>query len=144
MRGKATSRWLLHLKILSRDNRNLFLGFLVTHLEYLKDFSFVLSLGLQGIDIGFDGQGGFHGGSHGRGLGFSGADGLGARVSSGWSASGVVTFVGTVALLPAAEAKSFLDASRSFRGSKLREGDGINVHSVGVVSGLGEIGRAHV
>ena len=103
----------------------------------MKDFSFVLSLGLQGIDIGFDGRGGLCEGSRGRGLSFGGANGLGARVRSGWGISGVVAFVGTVALLPAAEAKSFLDASRSFRGSKLREGDGINVHSVGVVSGLG-------
>ena len=133
------SKWLLHLKILSRDDGNLFLGFLITHLEYLKDFCFVLSLGLQGTDICFNGQGGFRGRSCGRGFGFGGADGLGTQVSSGWSASGVVTFVGTVALLPAAEAKSFLDASRSFHRSELREGNGINVHSVGVMSGSGEM-----
>ena len=103
----------------------------------MKDFSFVLSLGLQGTDIGFDGRGGFRGRSHGRGLGFGGADGLGTRISSGWSASDIVTFVGTVAFLPAAEAKSFLDASCSFRRSKLGKGDGIYIHGIGVMSGSG-------
>ena len=101
----------------------------------MKDFCFVLSLGLQGIDISFDGRRGFHGRSHGRNLGFGGANDLGTQVSSGWSTSGIVTFVGAVALLPAAEAKSFLDAPCSFRRSKFRKGDGVDVHSVGVVSG---------
>ena len=59
------------------------------------------------------------------------------RVSSGWSASGVVAFVGAVALFPAAEAKSFLDTSRSFRRGEFREENGINVHGVGVMSSSG-------
>ena len=57
------------------------------------------------------------------------------RESSRRSVSGVVALVGTMALLPAAEAKSFLDASHSFHRSKLRKGNGIDVHSVGVISG---------
>ena len=71
------------------------------------------------------------------GLGFGGANGLGAWVRSGWGTSGVVAFVGTVALLPAAEAKSFFDASRSLCRGKFREGNGINVHGVGVMSSSG-------
>ena len=131
------SRWLLHSKILSRNDRNLFLGLFVTHLEYLKDFRFVLPLGFQGIDIGFDGRGGLCEGSRGRGLSFGGANGLGAQVSSGWSTSGVITLVGTMTLLPAAEAKSFFDAPHSLCRGKLREGNGINVHGVVVVSSSG-------
>ena len=50
---------------------------------------------------------------------------------------GVVALVGTVAPLSAAEAKSFLDASRSLRRCELRKGDGIDVHSVGILSGSG-------
>ena len=84
----------------------------------MKDLRLVLPLSLQGIDIGFDGRRGLGGGSRGRGLGLGRANGLGTRVSSGGGVSGVVTFVGTVALLPAAEAKSFLGASRSLRRSK--------------------------
>ena len=49
------SRWLLCLKILSRNDRDLFLRFFIAHLEYLKDLNFVLSLSLQGVNIGFDG-----------------------------------------------------------------------------------------
>ena len=56
------------------------------------------------------------------------------RESSCRSVSGITALVGTVALLPAAEAESFLDASCSFRRSKLGKGNGINVHSVGVMS----------
>ena len=41
---------------------------------------------------------------------------LGARVSSGWSASGIVALVSTVAFLPAAEAESFFDTSCSLCG----------------------------
>ena len=100
----------------------------------MKDFCFVLPLGLQRIDVSFNGRRGFRGRGRGRGFGFGGADGLGMRVSSGWSTSGVVAFVGAVALLPAAEAKSFLDASSSFSRSKLSKGNGINVHSVRVMS----------
>ena len=59
------------------------------------------------------------------------------RIISSWSTSGVVALVGTVSLLPAAEAKSFLDTSRSFRRGELREGNGINVHSVWVMSSSG-------
>ena len=103
----------------------------------MKDFCLVLPLSLQGIDVSFDGRGGLYEGSRGRGLGFGGANGLGAWVSSGWSASGIVTLVGTVTLLPATEAKSFLDAPRSLSRGKLREGNGINVHGVGVVSSSG-------
>ena len=100
----------------------------------MKDLHLILPLSLQGINIGFDERGGLGGGSRGRGLGFGGANGLGARISSSGSASGVVTFVGTMALFPAAEAKSFFDASRPFHRGKFREGNGINVHSVGVMS----------
>ena len=110
------SRWLLCLKILCRDDRNLFLGFFIAHLEYLKDFRLVLPLSLQGIDIGFNRQRDFHGRRRRRGLCFSGANGLGARISSSWDASGIVALVSTVALLPAAEAESFFDTSCSLRG----------------------------
>ena len=111
-------------------------------MKHLKDLRFVLPLGLQGIDVSFDGRRGFGRGSHGRGLGFCGANVLRARVRYSWGTPGVVAFVGAVAFLPAAEAKSFLDASRSFRGSKFREGDGVNVHSVGVMgSARGRKGR---
>ena len=103
----------------------------------MKDLRLVLPLGLQGIDISLDGRRDFSGGSCGRGLHFGGANGLGARVRSGWGISGVVAFVGTVALLPAAEAESFLDTSRSFRRGKFRERDGVNVHSVGVMGSAG-------
>ena len=76
------SRWLLHLKILSRNDRNLFLGFFIAHLEYLKDFCLVLPLSLQGIDIGFNRRRGCHGRRCGQGLCFSKVDGLGVRISS--------------------------------------------------------------
>ena len=56
------------------------------------------------------------------------------RESSCQSVSGIIALVGTVALLPAVEAKSFLDAPRSLHRSKFRERNGINVHSVGVMS----------
>ena len=127
------SRWLLRLKILSGDDRNLFLQFLVTHLEYLKDLRLVLSLSFQGIDVGFDGRGGLGRGSRGRGFGLSGANVLGMRVRSGRGTPGVVAFVGAVAFLPAAEAKSFFDTSRSFRRGKFQERNGVDVHSVGVM-----------
>ena len=84
----------------------------------MKDFCFVLSLSFQGIDISFYRRRGFRGRSRGWSLGFGGADGLGTRESSCRSVSGIVALVGAVALLPAAEAKSFLDASRSLRRSK--------------------------
>ena len=103
-------------------------------MKYLKDFRLILSLSLQGVDIGFDGRRGFGGGSQSRGFGFSGANILGARVGSGRGIPGVVTLVSTVAFLPAAEAKPFFDTSRPFRRGKFREGDGVDVHSVGVVS----------
>ena len=106
-------------------------------MEYLKDFRLVLPLSLQGVDVGFDGRSGFGGGSDSRGLGFSGANVLGARVGSGRDIPGVVAFVGTVAFLPAAEAKSFFDASRSFRRGELREGNSINVHGIRVMSSSG-------
>ena len=130
-------RWLLRLKILGRDDRNLLLWFLVTHLEYLKDLCLVLPLSLQRINVVFDRRGGIGRGSRGRGLGFGGANGLGARMNSGGSTSGIVTFVGTVTLLPATEAKSFFDTSRSLCRGKFREGNGINVHGVGVMSSSG-------
>ena len=103
-------------------------------MKYLKDFRLVLSLSLQGVDIGFDGRRGLGGGSLSRGFGFSGANVLWARVGSGRGVPGVVTLVSTVAFLPTAEAKSFFDTSRPFRRGKFRERDGVDVHSVGVVS----------
>ena len=111
------SRWLLHLKILGRNDRNLFLRFFVAHLQYLKDFRLVLPLSLQGIDIGLDRQRGRCRRGRSRGFGFSRTYSLGARISSSWSTSGIVALVGAVALLPAAEAESFFDASRSLCGS---------------------------
>ena len=101
----------------------------------MEDFRFVLSLSLQGVNIGFDGRSGLGSGNRGGGFGFRGANVLRAWVRSGWGVPGVVAFVGAVALLPAAEAKSFLDASRSFRRGKLGERDGVNVHSVRVMGG---------
>ena len=109
-------RWLLRLKILGRNNRNLLLKFFIAHLKYLKDFHLVLSLGLQGVDIGLNRRGGLWRGRRNWGLGFSGADSLGMRISSNWSTSGVVALVSVVAFLPAVEAESFLDASHSFHG----------------------------
>ena len=103
-------------------------------MEYLKDLCLVLPLGLQGVDVGVDGRRSFGIGSRGGGLGFCGADVLRAWVRSGWGAPGVVAFVGTVAFLPAEEAKPFFDASRSFRRSKFRERDGVDIHGVGVMS----------
>ena len=108
----------------------------------MKDFCLILSLSLQRINIGFDWRGGLGGGSRGGGLGFGGANGLGARVRSGWDTSGIIAFVGAVAFLPAAEAKSFFDTSRSFCRGKLGERDSIDVHSVGVMgSARGMNGR---
>ena len=42
-----------------------------------------------------------------------------------------------MALLPAMEAESFLDTSRSFRRGKLGEGNSVDVHGVGVMSSSG-------
>ena len=111
------SRWLLRLKILGGNNRNFFLRFFVAHLEHLKYFGFVLPLSLQRVDIGLDRRGGLWWRRRYWGFGFCRAYSLGTRISSSWSASGIVALVGAMAFLPAAEAESFLDASRSLRGS---------------------------
>ena len=56
---------------------------------------------------------------------------LGARVSSSWSASGIVTLVGAMTLFPAMETESFFDTSRSFCGGQFGERDSVNVHGIG-------------
>ena len=61
---------------------------------------------------------------------------LWARVGSSQSISSIVAFVGTVTLLPAMEAESFSDTPRSFHRGQFGEGNSINVHGIGVVSGL--------
>ena len=109
-------RWLLCLKILGGNDRNLFLWFFVAHLEHLKDLCFVLPLSFKEIDVGLDRRRGLCGRGCSCGLGLGRAYSLRARVSSGWSVSDVVALVGTVAFLPATEAESFLDAPSSLRG----------------------------
>ena len=83
-------------------------------MEYLKDFCLVLSLSLQGINIGFNGQRVLSGGRHGWGLGLGGAYSLWAGIGSSWSVSSIVTFVSAVILFPAMEAgPSLMHLTRS-------------------------------
>ena len=59
--------------------------------------------------IGFNRRGCFNRGRRGWSTRLSRADGLWIRIGCGQSVPGIVTFVGTVAFLPAMEAESFLD-----------------------------------
>jgi hypothetical protein len=54
---KTTLRWLLVSKIqVGGFMGNLLLGFFIVHLKDLENFFIILSLNLQGIDVGFDGS----------------------------------------------------------------------------------------
>jgi hypothetical protein len=57
MYEKTTSRWLLVLKIRVHGYMsNLLLGFFIAHLKDLENIVVVLSLGLQGVNIFFNGR----------------------------------------------------------------------------------------
>jgi hypothetical protein len=64
---KTTSRRLLALKIrVGGHMGDLFLEFLIAHLQYLKNLVVILALRFQGVDICFDGGQGFGGRFSGR------------------------------------------------------------------------------
>ena len=92
---------------------------LITQFQGLENFSFVLSLRLQGLDIHFNGRDwgrsgidvGLRRGVHGFGS-IGGVDVLRTR-------GGLVVLTGTVSQLSASEAQFLPDAASSFRWSQL-------------------------
>jgi hypothetical protein len=113
---------------------NLLLWFFIAHLENLEDFFIVLSLGLQGINIGFDGRWGFRGSRDARGgsVGFRGAYGLRARGKLRGHVSRWVTIGGVVTSLPATKASALSDALGTFSGREFWKIDSVNIHSIWV------------
>jgi hypothetical protein len=109
---------------------DLFLGFLIAHLQYLKNLVVVLALCFQGVDIRFDGGQGFGGSFSGRNQSFGGTNGLSARGELRGRASRGVTVCCIMACLPAAKAAAFFDTLSTFGGCEFRKGYCVNVHGV--------------
>ena len=66
------------------------------------------------------------------------------RVRRGWQVfrrEGGTTIPGVVSSLSASEASAFLHACSLFNRSKLRQGDSIDLHSIGVALGAGRVVR---
>ena len=113
----------------------IFFVLFIINFQGLEDIFGGFSLGGEVLDEEVDGCGRDDGGGGGRGSsgGFGVPDHLRAMVSFGFSQClGGLTFIGTVSLLPAAEAESLPDASGTICRREFSEMDCVNIHGIGV------------